>query len=165
LPKVPYKVFSNLPFVITGNIFRKLFLASNPPQDAYLIIQTEAAAKFMSYEPSHSLISMLIYPWFETKIIHHFSRSDFYPRPKVNSCLLQIKLRPTPLVQNQAVYRNFTTYTYTYNPLAKYFPPETWVKTCHQIPQATGSFQNWLSNQSKLHKIHHTRTDPKWKMF
>lgn len=162
LPRNPYKVFSNLPFVITNDIFRKLFLASNPPKDSYLIMQTEAATKFLSQGTTHSLISMLIYPWFETKILHHFSKSDFYPKPRVDSCLLQVKRRQTPLVTNQSEYRDFATYTYTYNSLAKYIPSQTWIKTHHFLPQASGSFHRWLSNQSHLFKIRRTRTNPGW---
>src|SRR3989344_6337013 len=44
LPHQPYKVFSNIPFSITGEIIRKLLLAPHPPSDSYLILQSEAAS-------------------------------------------------------------------------------------------------------------------------
>ncbi len=38
LPPAKYKVFSNIPFMITTNIIKKLTQDKNPPQDAWLVI-------------------------------------------------------------------------------------------------------------------------------
>jgi 23S rRNA (adenine-N6)-dimethyltransferase len=46
LPRAPYKVFANIPFNITTAIVTKLIGASCPPDDAYLVVQKEAAARF-----------------------------------------------------------------------------------------------------------------------
>ena len=43
LPKIPYKVFSNIPFNTTTDIIDRLLDNSNPPLETYLIMQKEAA--------------------------------------------------------------------------------------------------------------------------
>ncbi len=44
--KQRYKVFSNIPYNITSAIISKLTSLHNPPEDAYLIVQGEAAKKY-----------------------------------------------------------------------------------------------------------------------
>ena len=46
LPDVPYKVLGNIPFNRTAEIVRRLVQADSPPQDAWLVIQREAAERF-----------------------------------------------------------------------------------------------------------------------
>ena len=45
--KQKYKVFSSIPYNITAAILSKLTSSSNPPEDAYLIIQEEAARNML----------------------------------------------------------------------------------------------------------------------
>src|SRR5690606_28034143 len=46
LPDAPYKVAGNVPFARTAEIVRRLTEAERPPDDAYLIVQLEAAQRF-----------------------------------------------------------------------------------------------------------------------
>lgn len=116
LPKVDYKVFSNIPFIITSAVIKKLVFANNPPKDAYLIIQNEASQKFISdrFNKRNSQVSILINPFFELKVIHKFKRSDFYPIPKVDSVILHIKKWKTPLVtpKNRGLYQDLVVYIF-----------------------------------------------------
>lgn len=114
--KERYKVFSNIPFSITAEIIAKLTSAANPPKDTYLIIQEESARKFSgSPYGKERLYSLLLQPRFELRILHHFRRTDFYPVPKVNIVLLQIKKRNNPLVQGdkKQLYRDFIVYGFS----------------------------------------------------
>src|SRR3989344_7206331 len=63
LPKFPYKVFSNIPFNVTSAVIKKLTLGENSPQEAYLIVQKEAAIKFLGkpYDNKNSQVSVLLY--------------------------------------------------------------------------------------------------------
>src|ERR1700737_3441561 len=63
LPLEPYKVFSNIPFGITGDIIRKLLQSDDAPADCYLLVQQEAAAKFLPSNQHNSLAALLYYPW------------------------------------------------------------------------------------------------------
>ncbi len=115
LPLSTYKVFSNIPFNITADIIRKLTEADVPPEDAYLVVQQEAAYRFLGLPYSkETLLSLLIKPFFELNIIHKFKRADFKPTPKVDSLMLGIHTLPNPVIEPQSrdIYRDFITYAF-----------------------------------------------------
>ena len=116
LPSYPYKVFSNIPFNLTSAIIKKLTLGNNWPEDAYLIIQKEAAMKFAGkpLDNKNSQLSVLLYPWFEIKNICNFKPSDFHPRPNVQVVLIDIKKRQDSLVnlQKRQRYEDFVTFSF-----------------------------------------------------
>jgi 23S rRNA (adenine-N6)-dimethyltransferase len=99
LPRQPYKVFANIPFNITSAILSTLTAAEHPPEDAYLVMQREAAAMFLG-TPHESLRSILLKPWFEMEIVHHFRRRDFCPAPRVDVVMLRLRKRGPPLVSS-----------------------------------------------------------------
>lgn len=70
LPDTPYKLFSNIPFSRTADIVRKLTLSQRPPEDAYLIVQAEAATRFLGqpFGPESEL-SLQIKARFDTSIL------------------------------------------------------------------------------------------------
>lgn len=114
--KGSYKVFSNIPFVITAEILYKLTFSPNPPEASYIIVQEEAARKYAGRPYNReSLRSLLLKPYFDLKIIHKFKNTDFTPVPKVNSVLLCIKKREHALVgeQEAALYRDFIAYAFS----------------------------------------------------
>lgn len=116
LPNYSYKVFSNIPFNLTAAIIKKLTLENNPPEDAYLIIQKEAAMKFVGkpLDTKNSQLSVLLHPWFEIKSIYDFKPSDFYPRPNVNIVLVEIIQRHEPSVEfeKRQKYEDFVTFAF-----------------------------------------------------
>ena len=97
LPATPYKVFSNLPFAIEGELIRKLLHAPNPPQQASLIVRKESAIRWAGVH-KHTLFSIMYQPWFTFDIVHHFKSTDFKPKTKVPAVLLQITRRSQPLL-------------------------------------------------------------------
>ena len=114
LPSSRYKVFANIPFAITTAIVSKLTTGVSPPEDAWLVMQREAAQRFLG-QPVGTLVSALIYPGFATQIRHRFRRSDFVPQPSVDVVLLQLSERPEPLIarQRQNSFRDLVTFAYT----------------------------------------------------
>lgn len=116
LPTKGYKVFSNIPFNITSSVIKKLTQSENPPEDTYLVIQENAAIKFLGkpFDSKNSQISILLKPLFEFKIIHRFKRHDFYPEPDVNVILLQIIKRKIPLISTNQLgdFKDLVVYTY-----------------------------------------------------
>jgi 23S rRNA (adenine-N6)-dimethyltransferase len=108
-----YKVFANIPFMLTAEIVRRLLFSQNPPDDCYLIMQREAARKFAGL-PKETLFSLLLKPWFEFKIRHHFRRADFFPTPAVDTVLLQVEHREQALVtaENAHMYRDLLAYSF-----------------------------------------------------
>ena len=99
LPRAPYKFFSNIPFARTADIVRKLAFSSRQPDDAYLIVQSEAATRFLGqpFGPESS-ISLLIKAQFDASILAWLNPTDFEPPPAVNSVLLRLSRLEPPRV-------------------------------------------------------------------
>ena len=114
LPRKPYKVFANIPFNITTAIVTKLTSARYPPEDAYLVMQREAADRFLG-RPRESLYSVLLKPWFEIQMVHRFRRSDFMPAPRVDVVMLRLRKRGPPLIRHadRQSFRDFVVYGFT----------------------------------------------------
>lgn len=110
LPKLPYKVFANIPFAIEGKIIRKLIDDPNPPQDCYLVMMKELAYR-LAAPFKENQFSILHKPYFDFSICHHFNLSDFYPTPKVKVVMFRFTLRRTPLMplSEKAKYQQFVT--------------------------------------------------------
>ena len=108
LPAAPYKVFANIPFSIAGRIVRKLIEAEEAPDDCYLVVRRELAAR-LSALPHHNQFSLKHHPWYEFSLVHHFRRADFVPQPSVESVLWRIKKREEALLplDERARYHRF----------------------------------------------------------
>ena len=106
-----YKVFANIPFNITSAVIRKIVFLANPPVEAYLIVQKEAAEKFLGM-PKTTQFSVLVKPWFSLKIIRFFKRTDFSPVPHVDIVMLHIEKRTPPLISARdiPIYEIFIKY-------------------------------------------------------
>lgn len=193
LPNYPYKIFSNIPFNITSAIIKKLTLEDNPPEDAYLIVQKEAAMKFAGkpLDTKNSQLSVLLYPWFELRATYEFKPDDFSPRPNVKIILLEIKKRDEPLIdsKNKGKYEDFITYVFSQpkpnitEGLSKIMeikatsskPSELdfegWLnlfETFLKRPEkqqsiVKGSFDKQLKQQESIEKVNRTRTDKNWR--
>jgi 23S rRNA (adenine-N6)-dimethyltransferase len=114
LPKHEYKVFSNIPFNITADIIKKLLDNANSPADSYLIVQKEAAEKYGGFK-SETLFSVLHKPWFVFSKVYEFQRSDFSPRPAVDTVLFKIEKLERPLVENRnaEAFRDFVAFGFS----------------------------------------------------
>ncbi|MGE5222532.1 MAG: 23S ribosomal RNA methyltransferase Erm [Omnitrophica WOR_2 bacterium] len=114
LPDGQYKVFANIPFNITSAVVTALTAAKNAPEDTYLTMQKEAARMYTG-EPSESLRSVLLKPWFDVEVFQHFRRSDFTPEPGVDAVMLRLYKRIPPLVnpRDQRCFRDFMTCCFT----------------------------------------------------
>lgn len=94
-PKTPYKVFANIPFSITTAIVKKLTQTDSPPDAVWLVMEKGAAKRFCSL-PRDTLSSLLIKPFFETKIVYHFRREDFHPAPNADAVLIEFRRKEMP---------------------------------------------------------------------
>lgn len=117
LPNKKYKVFANIPFNITAEVIKKIVGWGSFLQTAYLIIQKEAAEKFVGfpYSKKNQLYALLIKPWFSIKVIYSFKRTDFKPSPRINSVLVKIVRLQKPLIKRgqEKLYQDFLAYSFT----------------------------------------------------
>lgn len=115
--KGSYKVFSNIPFSRTTEIFRKLTEAPNPPAEAWLIMEYGAAKRFSTLPAAKtgaiSMIARSLQPFFEIRIVDKIDRQEFHPAPSVNAALLSIRRKKNPdlPLSERAAYRKFLEIT------------------------------------------------------
>ncbi len=101
-------VFGNIPFNRTADIFRKI---SRPPvgfKSCHLIVQVEAAYRFLgSGRPTE--LALLAYPFVEVRVGLKVPRWAYTPRPSVDSVVLHVLARQSPLVsrRNSRAFRFF----------------------------------------------------------
>ena len=107
----PYKVVGNIPYNRTADIMRKILYESPVPDEAYLVMQQEAAEKFAGTR-RETQFSILAKPWFQIQIVRKLGWRDFVPAPKVESVWLEIRKRPFPLIKARdvALYRKFVCF-------------------------------------------------------
>jgi 23S rRNA (adenine-N6)-dimethyltransferase len=139
-PVSEYKMFASIPYNRTSEIVRKIIDERSSLSEAYLILQREAAKKF-SGSPRETLFSILVKPFFDLQILLQLRRTDFWPVPNVDSVLLSIKRRSSPLIEAKevALYREFVAYGFTrWKPNVKLafktlFTYKQWKRLAHDL--------------------------------
>lgn len=128
-----YKIFSNIPFNITAEVVKAILFGENPPEEAYLVMQKEAADKFTG-DPIETEVSILAKPWFSFKVLHKFQRIDFEPAPNVDVVLLRISKREQPLVilDNEFSYQKFVKFGF-----------EAWKKDLKTAYKHVFTYEQW----------------------
>ncbi len=114
LPLTGYKVFASIPFNATAAIVGRLTAEPWAALDAFLVVQREAAERFVG-EPRGTLAATLLRPWFEPTVVHRFRPTDFRPAPGVEVVLLRLRKRGPPLVapEDAQAFRDFVVSAYT----------------------------------------------------
>ncbi len=74
-------MFANVPFAVTSAVITRLASAAVPPEDSYLVVQREAAERFIG-RPVGTLYAALLHPHLELSVLYRFARSDFAPSPQ-----------------------------------------------------------------------------------
>ena len=171
-------IFSNIPFNITSDIIKKLVFADNPPVDIYLIVQKEAAKKFIGkpQDSRNQMISVLLYPWFEIRVYWEFERRDFIPKPSVDCVMIDVKRRDKPLLSwsDSRMYKDFILYLYNKERGVAGLKKEMIVARFEDFFKTSNSrlrreierrARKIEKDQKNIKKIHRTRVDRNWKRF
>jgi len=86
-----YKLIANIPYYITGQIF-KLFLESGVhPSKMVLMVQKEVAERIIARDKKESILSISVKVYGTPKLIKKVPASNFSPKPKVDSAILLIE--------------------------------------------------------------------------
>ena len=97
LPTGKYKLIANIPYYLTSPILRKFFVETDRrPQRAVLLIQKEVAEKIVA--DKGSVLAWQVRIFGEAAIVKIVPKDSFLPAPKVASAVIQIQLRPEPLI-------------------------------------------------------------------
>lgn len=117
-PHEPCAIFANIPFNLTAPIMQKLYQTAHCPDPVFLVMQQEAADKFIGAadkvargkESTES--SVLFSPYFEFEQLTKINRFEFRPVPSVDAALLGMRQRTTPRLplKEKEGYYQFVTY-------------------------------------------------------
>ena len=94
--RAPYAIVSNVPFSLTARLMRRLQELANPPADAWLVLQDEAARKWAGLG-HETAASVLLKVQFEVDVSLSLRRSDFVPRPAVDTIVVHLRRRQAPV--------------------------------------------------------------------
>lgn len=99
LPK-GYKVVANVPYYITSKIVQKLMTAENKPLVAVLLVQKEVAERIAAKPGDMSILAISAQVFAEASLGDVVPARLFTPPPKVDSQVVVLKSRETPLVSD-----------------------------------------------------------------
>ncbi|MEW5944880.1 MAG: 16S rRNA (adenine(1518)-N(6)/adenine(1519)-N(6))-dimethyltransferase RsmA [bacterium] len=87
-----WKMVSNLPFNITSPVLFRLIEKKTMFSAIYLLVQSEVAARIVSGPgtKNYGILSVLCQMEADCRIVLRVPRTVFYPRPKVDSALVEI---------------------------------------------------------------------------
>lgn len=107
LPPTPYKVVANLPYYITSAVLRHILEARVRPTLAVIMVQKEVAERICAAPGAMSLLAVSVQFYAEPRIVDRVPASAFRPRPKVDSAVLRLDVRPQLAVTEVAPDRFF----------------------------------------------------------
>lgn len=94
----PYKVVANLPYNITSAVLRHLLEARHPPVRAVVMVQREVAERILAEPGDMSILAVAVQFYATASSVTDVPAQAFYPRPKVQSRVLRLDVRPEPAV-------------------------------------------------------------------
>lgn len=86
----PYVLAGNIPYYITGKLFRIIGELERKPVSSVFLIQKEVAERMTAKEGSMNRLSASIQFWGEPSINFYLGREAFSPPPKVSSAVIEI---------------------------------------------------------------------------
>jgi 23S rRNA (adenine-N6)-dimethyltransferase len=117
LPKTKFSIISNIPFDITSNIIRKITHKNSQLNKAYLIMQKEAALKFVALRPraETSLLSNLIQIDYDITYLLDINNKNFTPRPKHDASFICFSKKPLKVfkdIETENSFKDFICYLF-----------------------------------------------------
>lgn len=93
--KKKIKVISSIPYHLTKPIILKLLTNYLLFSTIVLIIQKEVAEKIIApiNTKKYSSFNVLVNLYADVKIISHISKNSFFPKPKVDSAIIELKIK------------------------------------------------------------------------
>lgn len=85
-----YKLIANIPYYLTGQIFRKFLESETQPEKMVLLVQKEVAERIIAKNDKESLLSLSIKAYGKPKFVKIVKAGFFNPPPKVDSAILAV---------------------------------------------------------------------------
>jgi 16S rRNA (adenine1518-N6/adenine1519-N6)-dimethyltransferase len=95
----PLRVVGNLPYAITGAIFRRLIDEHHAIHSAVVMVQREVADRLLSApgESAYGALTVFTENVFDVERIARVPRGAFHPAPKVDSTVVRLRPKSVPL--------------------------------------------------------------------
>jgi len=94
-----YKIVTNLPYEITSEVLKKFLVGKHRPVSMTMMIQKEVGERIVVQGGKWSRLAVFCGYHALTKMLFSVSPSAFNPPPHVDSCVIQLDLRPEPLLE------------------------------------------------------------------
>ena len=105
-----YAVVGNIPYYITGLLFRTILSHHHQPTELAFLIQREVAERIVERDGKTSILSLSVGVYGTPKIISHVQPGAFSPPPKVASSIVHVaNISRTQLVQHSIPDKFFFT--------------------------------------------------------
>ncbi|MFA5652002.1 MAG: 16S rRNA (adenine(1518)-N(6)/adenine(1519)-N(6))-dimethyltransferase RsmA [Candidatus Paceibacterota bacterium] len=85
-----FKLIANIPYYITGLIFRKFLEGNIQPSKLVIMVQKEIADRIIARDEKESLLSLSVKAYGMAKKIMKVEKENFSPAPKVDSAILLV---------------------------------------------------------------------------
>lgn len=86
-----YKLVGNIPYYITGALFKKFLETEQQPKSITFVVQKEVAERIMARNSKESILSISVKVYGEPKFGGVIKAGSFFPKPKVDSVILSIR--------------------------------------------------------------------------
>jgi 16S rRNA (adenine1518-N6/adenine1519-N6)-dimethyltransferase len=93
-----YLVVANIPYYITSALIRHLLEARTRPRRLVLTVQREVAQRICASAGEMSLLALSVQVYGKPCVTSHIPAGAFYPAPKVDSAVIRVDIRPSPLL-------------------------------------------------------------------
>lgn len=100
-----WKLVGNIPYYITGHLFRMIGEIDNKPSLIVFMIQKEVAERICARVGEMNLLAASIQIWAKPEIVRFVSRKAFNPQPKVDSAV--IRLVPQKIRNSELEIKNY----------------------------------------------------------
>ncbi len=93
------KVIANIPYSLTGVILQELLPKREQITSIHLMVQKEVAERCTAKTGTKAYSSFTLFTNYhaDAKLLFTVPRTCFYPKPKVDSAVLELKLKPPPV--------------------------------------------------------------------
>lgn len=88
-----YKLTGNIPYYITGKLFRILSEMENKPTLSVFTLQREVAERMAAEPPKMNRLAAVVQFWAKPEIVVWLSEKDFTPPPEVESAIIKLGSR------------------------------------------------------------------------
>lgn len=106
--KCPYLVVGNIPYYITGQLFRVLEGLVHKPKQTVLLVQKEVADRACAREGAMNLLAASLGWWAHVRLVTRVPRAMFNPPPKVDGAAIELRTKSEKQTSNVSRDAYFT---------------------------------------------------------